>query len=62
MPNAPCLSIQHTGCCTCDLNPPNKRKLKKKKIAAININEIYDDILFSVENDIFLKSIFSSFE
>ena len=40
----------------------NKRKLKKKKIAAININEIYDDILFSVENDIFLKSIFSSFE
>lgn len=40
----------------------SRRKLKKKKIADININNIYNDMLFSVENDIFLKVIFSSFE
>lgn len=40
----------------------NKMKLKKNEIADININNIYSDMLFSVEYDIFLNCIFSSFE
>lgn len=40
----------------------NKMKLKKNEIADININNIYIDMLFSVEYDIFLNCIFSSFE
>lgn len=40
----------------------NKMKLKKNEIADININIIYSDMLFSVEYDIFLNCIFSSFE